>query len=142
MNRETINSTIMNCRLISILTLFLLTVQISFAQQLSKKDKLQQLFKPLPAQKYKKYLLKSRNELEGTGALLFLGYKSFISSQDMGSCVFSPSCSVYAIESFQTDNPLKAYLKTFDRLTRCHPLTAKKEYPYFKKTGLLYDPVH
>lgn len=108
----------------------------------SKLDRLKKIGAPAPKTNYNKYLRKSKNELQGTGALLFVGYKNFISSQDMGSCVFTPSCSVYAIESFQSDNPFVAYVKVFDRLSRCHPLTAKGEYPYYKNTAQLYDPVH
>ena len=118
-------------------------IDSGFAQKPeSKLDQLKKVGTPSPKNNYNKYLKKSRNELQGTGALLFVGYKNFISSQDMGSCVFTPSCSVYAIESFQSDNPFVAYVKVFDRLSRCHPLTAKGEYPYYKNTAQLYDPVH
>lgn len=110
--------------------------------QTTKSDHLKKQFKPGEAVNYKNYLKKSSNELEATGALLFVGYKSFLSSQDMASCVFNPSCSVYAMQSIQNDNPLKAYVKIFDRLSRCHPFPAKGEYKYFKETGLYYDPIH
>jgi len=111
-------------------------------QTLSKFDRLKKIDQPKPKEKFNKYLKRSSNELEQTGAVLFVGYKSFVSSQDMASCVFTPSCSVYAIESLQTDSPFLAYVKIFDRLSRCHPLTAKGEYPYYKNTNQLYDPVH
>ena len=114
----------------------------SAQRPLSKLDRLKKVGAPAPKADYSKYLKESTNELQGTGALLFVGYKNFISSQDMGSCVFTPSCSVYAIQSFRSDNAFVAYVKVFDRLTRCHPLTAKGEYPYYKKTPQLYDPVH
>jgi putative membrane protein insertion efficiency factor len=91
---------------------------------------------------YKGYLKKSSNELEATAAILFIGYKNFLSSQDMNSCVFTPSCSVYAIECLEHNNPFEAYLKIFDRLSRCHPVTAKNEYPYNYQTQKYYDPAY
>lgn len=133
----------MTCRKILLLLAFSsILLSPSFGQQLSKIKMLKQLNKPEPKTNYSRYLRNSSNELEATGALLFLGYKSFFSSQDMSTCVFTPSCSVYAMEAFETYNPFVAYLKTFDRLTRCHPFTAKNEYPYFKNTSFLHDPVH
>lgn len=115
---------------------------VSAQNPISKADRLRKISEPPKKSNYAGYLKKSNNELKGTGAVLFIGYKNFFSSQDMASCVFTPSCSVYAIEAFQTDNPFVAYLKTFDRLSRCHPLTKKGEYPYYKNTAQLYDPVH
>lgn len=129
--------------LLVIIVLLLGINEYTLAQQgLSKADRLKKIGKTNPEVNYTKYLKNSKNELQATGAVLFVGYKNFISSQDMGSCVFTPSCSVYAIESFQSDNPFLAYVKVFDRLSRCHPLTARGEYPRYKKTALLYDPVH
>ncbi|MFN3455197.1 MAG: membrane protein insertion efficiency factor YidD [Pseudobdellovibrio sp.] len=48
-----------------------------------------------------------------------------------GHCRFYPSCSHYAIESFQKHSPSKAFILTVIRILKCNPL-----YP---KTG--YDPV-
>lgn len=116
----------------------------SFAngQEKTKSQQLKKLFQPSKKENYSTYLKNSKNELKATGALLFLGYKSFISSQDMGTCVFTPSCSVYAIQSLQNDNPIIAYFKIFDRLTRCHPLVAKHEYQFYQNTNLFHDPIH
>ncbi|MCF8363167.1 MAG: membrane protein insertion efficiency factor YidD [Prolixibacteraceae bacterium] len=107
----------------------------------SKSEHLKDLFKPGSKPDYKEYLKNSTNELEGTAALLFVGYKSIFSSQDISSCVFTPSCSVYAIETLKHDPIYIAYFKVFDRLTRCHPLSARNEYELHPKTGMLYDPV-
>lgn len=136
------NCTTMNYKQILLLAILLSISQIGDAKLPKKKNLLRQLFKPTVEFNSDKYLKGSSNEFQATSALLFVGYKRFVSSQDMEICVFTPSCSVYAIESFRTDNLFKAYLKTFDRLTRCHPLTAKGEYPHYKNTVLLYDPVH
>jgi len=109
----------------------------------SKMDKLAKLNKPVKsAVNYKAYLKKSTNEIEGTAAILFLTYKSFFSSQDQNSCVFTPSCSVYAMESLQHDNPFVAYLKIFDRLQRCHPIVKPGEYTFHQPTLRYYDPVY
>jgi len=114
-----------------------------FCKSSPKIAKLARLNKPdNHSNNYNEYLKRSSNELEATVAILFIGYKNFLSSQDMNSCVFSPSCSVYAIESFQHNNPFEAYLKTFDRLARCHPLVAKKEYPYNYQIQKYYDPAY
>lgn len=123
---------------------FLLILESALQAQkpVSKAMLLKKINEPPQKTTYISYLKKSNNTLQGSGAILFIGYKTFISSQDMASCIFTPSCSVYAIESFQSDNPFLAYVKVFDRLSRCHPLTAKGEYPYYKKTAQFYDPVH
>jgi putative component of membrane protein insertase Oxa1/YidC/SpoIIIJ protein YidD len=88
---------------------------------------------------YKKHT-SNKSEVESVVSAMFMFYKKFISSQDHNSCVFEPSCSVYAIHSIQELGFFAGYLNAFDRLTRCHGLAAE----YYKidlKTHLLYDPV-
>jgi len=115
----------------------------AFSKTSPKIAKLVKLNKPdNQSNNYSSYLKKSKNELEETAAILFIGYKDFLSSQDMNSCVFSPSCSVYAIESLQHNNPFVAYLKIFDRLSRCHPLIAKNEYKYNYQIQKYVDPAY
>ncbi|HKK81823.1 MAG TPA: membrane protein insertion efficiency factor YidD [Prolixibacteraceae bacterium] len=127
-----------------ILTFFIASAPNFLCAQkpMQKTAQLKKLFKPNPKPDYKKYLKNSTNEFEGTAALLFVGYKSFLSSQDMSSCVFTPSCSVYAIETLKRNPIHTAYLKIFDRLSRCHPLSTKHEYEFHPKTGMLYDPAY
>jgi putative component of membrane protein insertase Oxa1/YidC/SpoIIIJ protein YidD len=79
------------------------------------------------------------NEAKVVASALFLFYKEYISSQDINSCVFTPSCSVYAMESIKTMG-LKGIFNAFDRLSRCHPM-AQKYYPTDPITQRLYDPV-
>jgi len=135
------------CKFIICGALFLLFFvqmpQLAFCKTSPKIAKLVNLNKPNNhSGNYKSYMKKSSNELEATAAILFIGYKNFLSSQDMNSCVFTPSCSVYAIESLQHNNPFKAYLKIFDRLSRCGPLVTKNEYPYNFETQKYYDPAY
>lgn len=118
-----------------------LILTVNAQKPLSKLDRLKKVNAPETHTPYGHYLKKSTNEIELTAAVLFVSYKKFVSSQDMASCVFTPSCSVYAIESLQNDHPLLAYVKIFDRLSRCHPLTAKGQYPIDRKTMQLYDPI-
>lgn len=86
------------------------------------------------------YIKKSGNELSFIFASLFWTYKEFISSQDINTCVFYPTCSVYAIRSIQEKGILTGILSTFDRLSRCHPF-GKAHYTIHKETQKYYDPV-
>lgn len=145
MNLKTTNSITMHYKFILILlsVFFLLAMPRLMAQdkQSSKLAKLERLNEPARTKvNYVSYLKRSKNEIEGTASILFLTYKSFFSSQDQNSCVFTPSCSVYAIESLEHYNPIVAYLKIFDRLERCHGLVAKGEYEINYKTQQYYDP--
>jgi uncharacterized protein len=81
------------------------------------------------------------NELKTVSSLLFLFYKEFISSQDINACVFSPSCSVYAIESIKKKGILLGTIATMDRITRCNGL-AYGYYPTDPDTNLNHDPVN
>ncbi len=80
------------------------------------------------------------NEAQQLASFLFLFYKEFISSQDMNSCVFYPSCSVYTMESIKSKGFLPGLISGFDRLSRCHPF-GQKYYPIDPETQKLYDPV-
>ncbi len=80
------------------------------------------------------------NEAQQLASFFFLFYKEFISSQDLNSCVFYPSCSVYAIESVKTRGLLMGLVSAFDRLSRCHPM-GKGYYPIHQETQKFYDPV-
>ncbi len=90
---------------------------------------------------YIKELADSKNELQFVASLLFVSYKVLISSQDMDACVFSPSCSVYAIQSIKKKGIITGMLEASDRLQRCHP-GANGHYPIDPKTHKLYDPVN
>lgn len=87
------------------------------------------------------YHYQGENELKELLQLLFTGYKFLISSQDMPSCNFQPSCSVYALHSIETKGVVGGGLNALDRLTRCHPL-AIDQYPRNRQNGLAIDSVH
>ncbi len=69
----------------------------------------------------------------------FVGYKSLLSSQDQKSCTFTPSCSVYAIETIRKKGIFEGFLDAIDRLTRCNGLSPQN-YEYDKEQQLLIDP--
>jgi putative component of membrane protein insertase Oxa1/YidC/SpoIIIJ protein YidD len=70
----------------------------------------------------------------------FVIYKEVFSSQDIDACVFTPSCSVYAIESIKQKGVIVGFFNAIDRLTRCNP-GRKKSMPVDLQTGKYYDPV-
>jgi len=85
-------------------------------------------------------LKESRNEFTFIFSAVFVIYKEVLSSQDIDACVFTPSCSVYAIESIKEEGVIKGYLNALDRLTRCNP-GRKSDMPVDPSTGKYFDPV-
>jgi len=65
-------------------------------------------------------LTNSKNEVDLTMTLLFNGYKIFFSSQDLNTCTFIPSCSVYGLQAIKKRGLVMGGIQTFDRLSRCH----------------------
>ena len=72
--------------------------------------------------------------------MLFVTYKVFFSSQDYHSCVFTPSCSEYAVESVNRQGFIRGIFDSADRLTRCHGLRST-DYQFDPITNKLIDPV-
>ena len=83
---------------------------------------------------------KNANEIQSILSGMFLFYKTFISSQDAGSCMFSTSCSEYALETIKKKGILVGPLDFLDRYSRCHGI-GRPAYPIDPKTKLFYDPV-
>ncbi len=106
-------------------------------------DDLTNLFEPAKPlkQDYTAQVKNAANDISTIVSVAFLFYKSFISSQDNPSCVFTPSCSVYAIQSIQKSGFVVGWLKTFDRLSRCHGLVGHHDYPFDTEKNRYYDPV-
>ncbi len=71
---------------------------------------------------------------------LFTVYKVFISSQDFHSCVFTPSCSEYAVQSIDNLGFFRGLFDTADRLTRCHGFRPG-DYTIDQDKKKLFDPV-
>ena len=125
-------------------SLFVLVFTITNSKAQSPKDfaLLKTVFKPQQKINYKQYTNNNKNPIETTFSVLFLGYKTFVSSQDMDVCVFQPSCSVYAIECIHHEkNKVIAFLKISDRLMRCHPLVQKGSYLIDAHAGKYLDPI-
>lgn len=63
---------------------------------------------------------KSTSELSlfATGLIRF--YQVFISTQDVPSCRFKPSCSNFTSEAIREGGAVRGILLGADRLTRCH----------------------
>ncbi|MCX6224064.1 MAG: membrane protein insertion efficiency factor YidD [Bacteroidia bacterium] len=97
------------------------------------------LFKPAESKPDHSLKVDPANEfrLILTGGFVF--YKTFISSQDGAKCTFYPSCSVYALNTIQT-NGLIGVLDAIDRLTRCNGISPEK-YQIHEPSQRYYDPV-
>lgn len=66
-------------------------------------------------------------------------YQKMISSQDLPSCNFTPSCSQFGFKSIQQAGLFRGILLTTDRLLRCNPFVASGHYTLEKEKYL--DPV-
>ncbi len=126
----------------SLIIVFFLTVPVVCKAQTSKDLKsFDNLFTvKTENHKWTDELKDSRNELTFIFSTAFVIYKEVLSSQDIDACVFTPSCSVYAIESIKQEGVVKGYLNALDRLTRCNPVP-KKNMPLDMSTGKYFDPV-
>lgn len=104
---------------------------------------LRSLFIPVDTsvQNYASPFMESTNEIDITVSALFLFYKTFISSQDMPTCIFTPSCSEYTVQSMRENGIFIGWLSSFDRLSRCHGLVKPSDYYYDIKKNRFYDPV-
>jgi len=65
-------------------------------------------------------------------------YKFFISEQDLPTCNFEPTCSMFSLRAYKATDPLQATFMMFDRLTRCN-YWIYGEYPH--EHGRFVDPV-
>lgn len=89
---------------------------------------------------YVEYAEKNTGEIQIILSGLFLFYKEFISSQDIGSCSFTPSCSEYALLAIKRQGVIMGGVNFFDRFSRCHGLSPQ-HYSRHPKTHLLDDPI-
>jgi putative component of membrane protein insertase Oxa1/YidC/SpoIIIJ protein YidD len=121
--------------------IILLSISLSATSQ--NKDDINRLKKvfhqPNEQTNYSNYI-SFKNEFQEISSLLFFSYKQFFSSQDVNSCAFSPSCSVFAVEAIQKKGIFMGVLMATDRLLRCNKLSPEL-YTEDLKTGLFLDPV-
>lgn len=89
---------------------------------------------------YVEYAEQNINEIQLVLSGLFLFYKEFISSQDIGNCSFTPSCSEYALLAIKQQGAIIGGINFFDRFSRCHGLSPQ-HYLRHPKTHLLDDPI-
>lgn len=127
--------------IVVLLLVFLGNVITCLAQTKSEISKLENVFEVKEQKDRWQFAKKDNtNELQYVVSGLFLFYKTFISSQDVGSCVFTPSCSVFAIKSIKQKGMFVGIMAAFDRLTRCNAFSPE-QYPVHHETGLFHDPV-
>ena len=108
--------------------LFFLSEKLSFSQtENNYKNKFIDLLKSEDIHKH--------NKSNNSG--LFGFYKHYISSQDAGSCPYSPSCSIYTQKAVKKYGLIFGLIKSFDRLSRCN--RNQKEYYYHTKENKLID---
>jgi uncharacterized protein len=124
-----------------LIPIFLLVPKSAFSQEIRDFDLLNGVFETkIQKIDYKEYTKGNSNEFQFLASGLFLFYKTFISSQDGNHCVFSPSCSVYTIQSIKKNGFIIGFSDGIDRLMRCNRLSPEN-YERFETTNLLSDPL-
>jgi len=99
-------------------------VKEAWSQQLISFDSLVEQNAPKFAKhRLTTYFNECTNEFQVIVTGFFVGYKSFFSSQDGKNCTFTPSCSVYAIQSVRNKGVILGFMDAVDRLTRCNGLS-------------------
>lgn len=79
------------------------------------------------------------NEVKIIGTVLLRFYQLFISTQDVPSCPFHPTCSDYARQAIQEYGLFLGMIMASDRLQRCNGY-GSRYYPVEPETGRLFDP--
>lgn len=77
-------------------------------------------------------------ERESFSAYLHSVYKKYLSALDDNRCVYSPSCSNYALKAVKKYGFISAVPMVFDRVSRCN-VHAARLYPKEPETGLALD---
>ena len=121
--------------------LFVILPFKGFAQNSEDIIKFENLFtEKTQSHNWGEQLKNNKNELTFVFSTFFFMYKELLSSQDIDACVFTPTCSVYAIESIKRKGVIVGYFNAIDRLTRCNP-GRNKNLPIDAITGKYYDPL-
>jgi uncharacterized protein len=108
------------------------------AQNISELHLLSEHYKPA-AQSPSSFEMEAQSKF-GIITTAFYIYKTFISSQDHMSCVFTPSCSEFALQAIQKQGLIVGSMNTFDRLIRCNGLRPH-DYVIDPRLQRLVDPV-
>lgn len=127
----------MTLRKMSFIIILFLSCNSAFSQDLLNLSSLVQE-EHTHRHNYFHYVSESSNELSFILSSLFVGYKYLFSSQDGQQCTFSPSCSVYAIETIKEHGFLVGFADAVDRLTRCNGLSPEN-YELDRESHLLID---
>ena len=85
------------------------------------------------------YVLDSDAEISLLLSASFLVYKKILSSQDVDACVFTPTCSVYMMETVKKNGIVAGFFDGLDRLLRCHLLADDHNYKYNNLTQKYND---
>lgn len=88
---------------------------------------------------FRKLAFESDGEIPILISTAFLLYKKILSAQDVDACVFTPTCSVYMMETIRKNGIVKGFLDGTDRLLRCHGFADHNHYQVNINTGKLYD---
>ncbi len=127
-------------KLLTILVFVILELEV-FGQHQEDIKKFENLFaENIQPHHWREQLKDNKNELSFIFSSFFVVYKEIISSQDIDACVFTPSCSVYALECIKRKGVLVGYFTAVDRITRCNP-GRHKNLPLDPVTGKYSDPV-
>ena len=124
-----------------IITILILTSinNICLSQSKEEVASFENMFKP--AEKHQHWhFARTNNEIKFIFSSLYFTYKHFVSSQDLSTCVFSPSCSTYSIRAIRKHGFIIGIMESFDRLTRCNPLSPEN-YEINPNTNKFIDPV-
>jgi len=121
----------------SLISLFALAL---FAQKGKYAEQFSEISSPPPHSSKYKFSAKANNPLQFILSNLFVGYKRFVSTQDVSGCSFTPSCSVYALQAIQYQGIVVGAVNFFDRFARCNALSTEHyQKDYIQR--LLIDPL-
>ncbi len=106
------------------------------------------VFKPCFSQTENNYQTKFVNLLKNkeihkhintsyTGIIGF--YKKYISTQDYGSCPYSPSCSIYSLNAIEKYGVVAGTIMAFDRLSRCNR-NSENKYEHTMQNKIIDKP--
>jgi hypothetical protein len=121
----------------SLLLLTIFTVRVTLGQDQSKWEDYWE--KPIGPSKLHIHDQQIPGFFQSSALVWIRIYQKGISSQDLPSCVFHPSCSRFAFAAIENYGTVRGILLAVDRLMRCNPFAHK----YYQFDGeKLSDPVY